>query len=38
MEQFRYDKNYLEAAKLAFSGGYRQMFMTVVEEMLGRYD
>lgn len=38
MDQFRYDRNYLEAAKLAFTGNYRQVFMTVVEEMLGAMD
>jgi hypothetical protein len=31
MEQFRFDKEYLSAAKVAFDGNYRQMFITVLE-------
>jgi hypothetical protein len=38
MEQFRNDKNYLEAAKVAFDGNYTQLFMQVLAEMLGGYD
>jgi len=38
MEQFRSDKNYLEAAKVAFDGNYSQLFMQVLGEMLGGYD
>lgn len=30
LEQFRFDKQYLEAAKVAFDGNYRQMFMQVL--------
>lgn len=35
MEQYRFDKQFLEAAKVAFDGNYSQLFMQVVEEMLG---
>lgn len=34
LEQFRFDKQYLEAAKVAFDGNYRQMFMQVLQEMV----
>lgn len=34
LEQFRFEKQYLEAAKVAFDGNYRQMFMQVLLEMV----
>lgn len=34
LEQFRFEKKFLEAAKVAFDGNYRQMFMQVLEEMV----
>jgi WD40 repeat protein len=38
LEQFRFEKQYLEAAKVAFDGNYSQMFMHVLHEMLGGFD
>jgi hypothetical protein len=35
LEQYRYEKQYLDAAKLAFDGNYSQLFMQVTQEMLG---
>lgn len=35
MEQYRFDKEYLTAAKLAFDSNYTQFFMQVVQEMIG---
>lgn len=35
LEQFRFEKQYLEAAKVAFEGNYSHLFMQIVQEMLG---
>jgi hypothetical protein len=35
LDQFRFDKKYVEAGKVAFEGNYTQMFVEVVEEMVG---
>ena len=35
LEQYRFNKDYLEAAKIAFSENYTQSLIQIVEEMAG---
>ena len=38
LEQYKFEKQYLEAAKLAFDCNYTQSFMQVLEQLLGKSD